>query len=753
MDRKLLRASSFCQSQHPPILLVSIEAVESSEDDFSVYGPVDLLVDLSVRSGDVVWLISEENSQWQSLEKSDSCLRIPAVLRIDESPQKNKHSIRVPPCLLYIGTTSCRIQACIESIPLAKSISVSPIGRPVAHPFCLDSILSSTYPPIDKRKRLVSFGTLLSFVHDDHMFVYFVISKGPVWTTPETEWTLESETRFLPVSKLPPIDRTRSFYARKKYRFVPHPSLEIVKDHLRIPLRSISSHKILHIVGTLSNHVDICIESAASAVGRRYMKVNGLAAFAHAAGKSVTTGSIQDKVAGCQAALDHAFQCAPCVLHFINFEDEISQKDHLFGKMFEMRLWTLMTTILRQRSNESNSLRMMPPVIVVLSTRTPLAIGPISQNLVYPTVLVEQPNEEYSRFLWEDQRSFAEAWPFLAGQSANDIVKWKKLWCCSSESLVEFLSKRIKSKVSNLTGIPDVSWSDIGGLDHVRREIEDAIELPLRHPNLFCGTRRSGILLYGPPGTGKTLVAKAVANECNLPFFSVKGPELLGSYVGESETNVRNIFAKAQNAASRKEAKCAILFFDELDSLAPRRGGVGDGGGVMERVVATLLTELDRNESVILIGATNRPDLLDPALLRPGRLDRKVFLGLSSRKENRAQVLAARIRKFPLEEGVDSQELAASLVDQFPRNLSGADFSAIANEALMISLNRLCAQADREVTEDRNLEKVLESWDENKGPIVTAADLHEASKKIVPSVNVDDTLRYERLQEEFSSAH
>jgi AAA+ superfamily predicted ATPase len=750
MDRKLLRTLSFCQSQNPPTIIVSIEAIESSEDDFSVYGPIELLVDLSVRNGDVVWLKSHENWQCQQFGKKNISLRIPAVLKIDEYPQKNKHMIRVPPCLLYIGAF-CRIQACNEKVLVAKSISIRPVGRPVVHPFHLNSKLSSSHPPIGKRKCLVSKGTLISFLHDDHVFVYFVSSDGPVWTSPETEWTLEPEISCLIVPRLPPIDRTKSFYAREKYRFVPHPSLDIVKDHLLVPLQSSSSHKILHVIGTLANHVDLCIENAAFALGRRYMKVNGLAAFAHATGNSVTTGSTQDKLMGCQAALNHAFHCAPCILHVINFEDEIYQQDEFLGKMLEMRLWTLMTTILRERSNESNMFHLIPPVILVLSTRTPLSTGPFSQNLVYPSVIIQQPNEEYSRFLWEDQGSFKEAWPFLADQSAHDIIRWKKLWSFSSESVVEFLSKMINSKIPTSIGIPDVTWNDIGGLDHVRREIEDAIELPLRYPNLFCGTRRSGILLYGPPGTGKTLVAKAVANECKLPFFSVKGPELLGSYVGESETNVRKIFAKAQKASTRKEAKCAILFFDELDSLAPRRGGIGDGGGVMERVVATLLTEMDRNDSVIIIGATNRPDLLDPALLRPGRLDRKVFLGLSTKKENRTQVLAARIRKFSLEEGVDYRELAAMLVDLFPRNLSGADFSAIANEALMISLNRLCAEADNQVTENRNLESVLESWDQNVGPVVTAADLLEASKKIIPSVNVDETLRYERLQEEFSS--
>jgi peroxin-6 len=145
----------------------------------------------------------------------------------------------------------------------------------------------------------------------------------------------------------------------------------------------------------------------------------------------------------------------------------------------------------------------------------------------------------------------------------------------------------------------------------------ETLELPIKHPELFASglKKRSGILLYGPPGTGKTLVAKAVATTLSLNFLSVKGPELLNMYVGESEANVRKVFEKARNAHP------CVVFFDELDSLAPKRGDHGDSGGVMDRIVSQLLAELDgmSQSDVFVIGATNRPDLLDPALLRPGR--------------------------------------------------------------------------------------------------------------------------------------
>jgi len=169
--------------------------------------------------------------------------------------------------------------------------------------------------------------------------------------------------------------------------------------------------------------------------------------------------------------------------------------------------------------------------------------------------------------------------------------------------------------------IPNVTWDDVGGLASVKSEILDTIQLPLEHPELFAGglKKRSGILLYGPPGTGKTLLAKAVATSCALNFFSVKGPELLNMYIGESEANVRRVFARA------RAARPCVVFFDELDSVAPRRGVQGDSGGVMDRIVSQMLAELDGVAEgdgvgdVFVIGATNRPDLLDPALLRPGR--------------------------------------------------------------------------------------------------------------------------------------
>lgn len=196
--------------------------------------------------------------------------------------------------------------------------------------------------------------------------------------------------------------------------------------------------------------------------------------------------------------------------------------------------------------------------------------------------------------------------------------------------------------------IPNVQWSDVGGLTNVKDAVIETIQLPLSRPELFAKglKKRSGILFYGPPGTGKTLLAKAIATEFSLNFFSVKGPELLNMYIGESEANVRRVFQRA------RDARPCVVFFDELDSVAPKRGNQGDSGGVMDRIVSQLLAELDGMSDgddggggVFVIGATNRPDLLDQALLRPGRFDKMLYLGISDTHDKQATILQALTRK------------------------------------------------------------------------------------------------------------
>ncbi len=223
--------------------------------------------------------------------------------------------------------------------------------------------------------------------------------------------------------------------------------------------------------------------------------------------------------------------------------------------------------------------------------------------------------------------------------------------------------------------IPNVKWDDIGDLEQVKRELIDLIEMPLKHPKTFerIGIDPpKGILLYGPPGCGKTLLAKAIANESEANFISIKGPELLSKWVGESEKAVRKVFRKARQVAP------AIIFIDEIDSLFPRRGMGYADSGVTERVVSQMLTEMDGIQSlkdVVVIGATNRPDLIDPALLRPGRLERLVYVPPPD-KYGRLKILRVLTKKMPLAKDVDLESIA-----ERTENYSGADLAAIVREA------------------------------------------------------------------------
>ncbi len=198
-----------------------------------------------------------------------------------------------------------------------------------------------------------------------------------------------------------------------------------------------------------------------------------------------------------------------------------------------------------------------------------------------------------------------------------------------------------------LVEIPDVTWDQVGGLEDVKEELREAVEWPLKYPDLFAqlnATPPKGLLLYGPPGTGKTLLAKAVAHESESNFISVKGPELLNKFVGESEKAVREVFRKARQASP------CIIFFDEIDSVAPTRGSSGGDSHVTERVISQFLTEMDGLEelrNVIIIAATNRPDIIDSALLRPGRFDRLLFVPPPD-LEARKQIFKIHTRKTPL---------------------------------------------------------------------------------------------------------
>jgi transitional endoplasmic reticulum ATPase len=226
------------------------------------------------------------------------------------------------------------------------------------------------------------------------------------------------------------------------------------------------------------------------------------------------------------------------------------------------------------------------------------------------------------------------------------------------------------------TEVPDVKWNDVGGLEDVKRVLKETIEWPLKYDDLFkqAGTTPSkGILLYGPPGSGKTLLAKAVASESGVNFISVKGPELMSKWVGESEKGVREVFKKA------KQASPCIIFFDEIDSVVPKRGSDA-ASHVADRVISQFLTELDGIEElkgIVVLAATNRLDMIDPALLRAGRFDFHLEIPAPDR-ETRIEILRIHTRKMPLSGDVDLAGLADTSAD-----LVGADLEAVCRKAAM----------------------------------------------------------------------
>ncbi len=232
---------------------------------------------------------------------------------------------------------------------------------------------------------------------------------------------------------------------------------------------------------------------------------------------------------------------------------------------------------------------------------------------------------------------------------------------------------------------PDVKWSDIGGLDDIKRQLQEAIEWPLRYPELYEKLGHSmpkGVLLHGPSGTGKTMLAKAVATESEANFISIRGPELLSKWVGESERGIREVFRRARQASP------CVIFFDEIDSLAPMRGMGGDSM-VTERVVSQLLTELDGIQTlrgVVVLAATNRIDMIDTALLRPGRFDKLIFVPLPD-KENRRKILEIHCRGKPLAPDVDLNKIAEG-----SEGFSGADVAAIVNTAISLLLHEYLAK-------------------------------------------------------------
>jgi ribosome biogenesis ATPase len=288
------------------------------------------------------------------------------------------------------------------------------------------------------------------------------------------------------------------------------------------------------------------------------------------------------------------------------------------------------------------------------------------------------------------------------------------------------------SKREGFSTIPNVSWENVGGLKDLREELYYDIVLPIINPQklkLVGISKAAGVLLYGPPGCGKTLLAKAVANEAKANFISIKGPELLNKYVGESERAIRSLFIRAKNSSP------CIIFFDELDALVPKRSNENNNSS--ERVVNQLLTEMDGLEDrkqIFIIAATNRPDIIDPAMLRPGRLDKLLYVPLPD-YEDRCSILSTITKNLKLDKDINFDNINN---DKRMEGFSGADIAALVREAQLHALKRL-----------NQKEKENEEINEFN---INMSDFEYSLNNILPSVSLNDKKKYENLKKKLQES-
>ncbi|KAM7172587.1 nuclear valosin-containing protein-like isoform 4-T4 [Macrochelys suwanniensis] len=308
----------------------------------------------------------------------------------------------------------------------------------------------------------------------------------------------------------------------------------------------------------------------------------------------------------------------------------------------------------------------------------------------------------------------------------------QKLCIEMNDFIVALSSVQPSAKREGFVTVPDVTWADVGALEDIREELTMAILAPVRNPEQFKAlglTAPAGVLLAGPPGCGKTLLAKAVANESGLNFISVKGPELLNMYVGESERAVRQVFQRARNSAP------CVIFFDEVDALCPRRSDREAGASV--RVVNQLLTEMDgleNRQQVFIMAATNRPDIIDPAILRPGRLDKTLYVGLPPPVDRFAilKTITKDGTRPPLDVDVNLEEIA---YDRRCDCYTGADLSALVREASVCALRQ---------------EMALQNGKSKKEIKISRKYFEEAFKKVKSSISRKDQAMYEELRQSLS---
>ncbi|CEL99139.1 unnamed protein product [Vitrella brassicaformis CCMP3155] len=548
--------------------------------------------------------------------------------------------------------------------------------------------------------------------------------------------------------------------------------LSMIRELVELPLRHPEVFRSVGIPpprGVLMHGAPGCgktmlARAIAAETGAYFFTINGPEIMSKLAGESETN---------LRKAFENAQEHAPAII-FLDEIDSIAPKREKAGGEVEKRIVSQLLTLLDGIKPSSN-------VLVIGATNRPNVIEPALRRFGrfdreleipipdeegrYDILQIKTKNMQLAPDV--DLRQIAKDSHGFVGADLAQLCMEAALQCIrenagdldldmGTESLPPEVLNKFKVSNKNFqfalgvcnpsalrernVEVPDVTWADVGGLEDVKRDLIETVQYPVEHADKFTKYGLSpskGVLFYGPPGCGKTLLAKAVANECNANFVSVKGPELLTMWFGESEANVRDLFDKARSASP------CIIFFDEMDSIAKARGGGGGGGGeAADRVINQILTEIDgvgEKKPIFIIGATNRPDILDPAITRPGRLDQLLYIPLPD-LPSRINIFKACLRRSPIAPDVDIEKMAEQLA-----GYSGADITEICQRAAKFAIRE---SIDAEVKRGRPLKK----GEPDPVPYITKKHLDLATKDSRRSVTDADVRRYEEYIDKMKSS-
>merc|ERR1719182_1213755 len=544
--------------------------------------------------------------------------------------------------------------------------------------------------------------------------------------------------------------------------------LATLKEMVELPLRHPALFKTLGVkpprgvllYGPPGSGKTLIARAVANETGAFFFLINGPEIMSKMAGESESN---------LRKAFDEAEKNAPAII-FIDEIDSIAPKREKANGEVEKRIVSQLLTLM-------DGLKQRAHVVVIGATNRPNTLDPALRRFgrFDREIDIGVPDEngrlEIYRIHTRNMKLDDDVDPELIAKETNGFVGADMAALCTEAAmqcirekmdLIDIEDDTIDAEVldsmsvnmdhfkyaiakanpsslrETVVEIPDITWEDIGGLEQVKRELMETVQYPVEHPEKyekFGMSPSKGVLFYGPPGCGKTLMAKAVANECQANFISIKGPELLTMWFGESEANVRNVFEKARSAAP------CVLFFDELDSIAKSRGmSVGDAGGAGDRVMNQLLTEMDgmgAKKSVFIIGATNRPDIIDTALMRPGRLDQLIYIPMPDLPA-RESILKAVLRKSPVSASVDLGHLARS-TDKF----TGADLTEVCQRAAKFAIRD---NIEADIKRTRELADLGDEADEEEYvdpvPVILRKHFEAAMVGARRSVSDDDLRKY-----------